>query len=290
MRITLASYTRTPGNVKRNMKSIRCYGETKFFRQCPRYVTSDSVTLSFCWEHDDQRQARLADLIISEEWKPLGFHLTNNLEVDVKKKQIESSKQRLKELSEDDQNVHTAEVQQGVGAAIRKLRAWAAKENVRTERNLPALIESLSSIGNDNEIVTQALDHLRHCYQWNDNTMMFGVTYPQLASWVWARINFHENRELLVERFFDEVSESAGQCLNGNMARLMNVFSALDLEMSPQEIFLSRDQLQSLAAKAVAESDSVQSALNKVGELLDKANVATEERKGWLQSVKEAYM
>lgn len=280
------SCLRTLDNVK-NMISIRCFGETKFFRQCPRYVTSDTQTHCFCWEHDDQRAARSKDLAISDEWKPLGFHQTNNLIVNLKIN--EASDQRLRELSEDDQNVHTAEVQQGVGNAIRKLSEWAAVKKVKTERNLPALIKSF--VKNDNETGKRAVAHLHHCYQWNDNTLMFGVTYPQLASWVWARINIHnENKELLRERFFEEVADSAGQCLNGNMARLMNVFSALDVEMSPQETFLTRDQLQALTAKVVYESKCIENALRAVSNLLEKANVKAEERSGWLQSVIEAFV
>jgi hypothetical protein len=274
------------------MQSRRCYGETKFFRQCPRYVAASTLEHCFCYEHVDQRHVRLAEIHNQKNdghddisWAPLGFFETNR-----PKKTIINhiSDNRLKELTSDDQNVHTAEVQQGVGAAIKRLRTWARFMNIKTERDLASLVEK--SCGND-ELGLRAVEHLRHCYQWNDETLMFGVTYPQLASWVWARIHIDsENRDLLIERFFEEVTESSGQCLNGNMARLMNVFAALDLEMSPQEVFLSREQLQALTAKAVAESKEIEEALQTVTELLERANVEKNERQNWLQSVKEAFL
>jgi hypothetical protein len=99
----------------------------------------------------------------------------------------------------------------------------------------------------------------------------------------------HENRDLLRERFFEEVADSSGQCLNGNMARLLNVFAAIDLEMSPQEVCLSREQLQSLVAKAVDSSKTVDDALELVYELLERASVNFDERRGWIDCVREAF-
>ena len=40
---------------------------------------------------------------------------------------------------------------------------------------------------------------------------------------------------LLLERFFEEVFESTKLCLNGNMARLMNVFACVDEDIHPQD-------------------------------------------------------
>ena len=53
---------------------------------------------------------------------------------------------------------------------------------------------------------------------------------------------------------------------------------------------MSREQLQSLTAKAVAESDTLNIALEKVSELLEKANIDATERGNWIQGVKEAFL
>jgi hypothetical protein len=277
------------------MQSVRCFGETKFFRQCPRYILAPRETLDpcFCWEHKDQRTVRLQEVEVQRtagaqsEWAPLGAFITNQ---DVVAPIPILSRGRLRELADDDQNVHTAEVQLGVNGAIRRLQAWAIEANIKAERDLPAKVASTIMSTLPDDIEQAALEHLRHCYQWNDDTKMFGTTYPQLATWVWARVDReHENRDLLRERFFEEVAESAGQCLNGNMARLMNVFSAIDLEMSPQEVCLSGEQLQNLAARAVQQASSLDDALLEIRDLLLRANVAECDWEGWLQSTRDAF-
>lgn len=278
------------------MQSVRCFGETKFFRQCPRYICvpkDDQANPCFCWEHKDQREVRLEEVEMQrnngheDEWAPLGAYLTNRENItDAAPPQNPS---RLRELASDEQNVHTAEVQLGVSGAIKRLREWSETNRIKTERDLATLIAS-TLYSEPDETESKALEHLSHCYQWNDDTRMFGTTYPQLASWVWARVDReHENRDLLRERFFEEVADSSGQCLNGNMARLLNVFAAIDLEMSPQEVCLSREQLQSLVAKAVDSSKTVDDALELVYELLERASVNFDERRGWIDCVREAF-
>lgn len=311
--------------------SVRCFGETKFFRQCPRYIYSQCEGPSFCWEHRDQQQVRVdeqqhqleqerqhqlenerqqlfhletfhprsprhvpinfedrnIDRNIGnsnprENWAPLGAYLTNLPEIqNVLQKTVNDK--RLNELAEDDQNVHTAEVQLGVSGAIKRLRQWAGQ--MRIQKNLPDIIAA-SIRGEPSTIEMEALSHLHHCYQWNDDTLMFGTTYPQLATWVWARINRgSENDELLRYRFFEEVQESKGQCLNGNMARLMNIFSAIDLEMSPQSTVLSKDELQRQISIAVR--DLGKDSFVRIKQLLQEAHVPKEEHDIWLEAARE---
>lgn len=285
------------------MQSVRCFGETKFFRQCPQHLVTprENSEPCFCWEHQGQREVRLfeveaqrADTEGAPDWAPMGAFLTNR-EAAVDSDAFARAPlplvldDRLAELAKDDQNVHTAEVQLGVSGSIRRLRAWAA--HIKIEKDLPALILHSCTDADASDTLSAALEHLQHCYQWNDDTLMFGVTYPQLASWVWARVDRpHENRELLRERFFEEVAESAGQCLNGNMARLVNVFAAIDLEMSPQEVRMSREQLQHLVSRAVQGAKDAGEAVREVLELLRSANVPEPEQAGWLESVRDAFL
>lgn len=273
-------------------ESVRCFGETKFFRQCPRYIIRNSDKPCFCYEHIDQTQVRLEEVQVQNEmgqrpeWAPLGAFLSN-LDTDETPIQpiLQKNTSRLQELADDDQNVHTAEVQIGVSNAIKKLKQWA--KGVKTERDLALKIEqSLEST----EHVEKALEHLRHCYQWNDETCMFGVTYPQLASWVWARVTReHENRELLMERFFEEVEESTGQCLNGNMARLMNVFAAIDVEMSPQQIGMSKEQVQHFISKAVTNASCLEEAYAQVKSILNDGGIPEHEWNSWLKSIDDFF-
>lgn len=231
------------------MKSSRCYGENKFFRQCPHYCVS-SKEFAFCWEHEDQENIRLAEIEKQKvqgkfnEWIPIGA-FTSNISHEDEQEEIVVNRRSLEVIAADAQNVHTEELQTPIRKAIRKLLQWGVQHRVVTERDLAMSIEYvMRSIPVKSSVQMKALEHLRHCYRWNDNTQMFGTTYPILSSVVWARVQW-KNDETLIERFFEEVSESSGLCLNGNMSRLMNCFGGLDSEMSAQSVttVLSMEQV-----------------------------------------------
>jgi hypothetical protein len=253
-------------------------GETKFFKQCSRIVVGDSP--AFCWEHAPQERVR-ANEQSEGEWRPIGAY-------PLKPASDETNPARLKALAVDDQNVHTPEVQGGVSAAIRKLWTWAQSQKIKTEHDLVSTILKKIKYA-QNATQAAALAHLRACYSYHDDTLMFGVTYPMLASWVWARI-LHSKNDVLMDRFFEEVKDSAGQCLNGNMARLMNVFAAIDEDLSPQDAQpeVSKESLQVLVAKAVDSDMDLSELMNAVQTLLQKAGVPTEEWGIWIDAVIEA--
>ena len=277
------------------MKGVRCFGETKFFKRCPRHIVYQEEP-SFCWEHINQRDIRNEEILKQKEhlteeleWAPLGAFSSNYLDDYA---QAEITETRLFDISLDDQNVHTQEIQQSVGKSLKNLSEWATLNKIKTEKNLHRVILSSIIIETD-DIVSRALAHIEHCYQWNDNTTMFGTTYPQLASWVWARVNFNSDlKSILQERFFEEVAESEGMCLNGNMARLMNVFAAIDVEMSPQETRLSidREEMQRSICLVLKDTSDLTEALDKVKNLLRLGQVPQSEFRFWLQSVEENYI
>jgi hypothetical protein len=298
-------------------KSCRCFGETKFFRQCLRYIVVDcSVKICYCWEHEYQRDVRLEeqeikikhvekDQLIIDDWEPIGAFISNRDELLldaaataslILEESKEKENRRLADFADDEQNVHTPEIQFGVNESIKKLKRWAMENGVKLQMDLLSTIQK-SLLVEPSEIECQALEHIAHCYQWNDETSMFACTYPQLASWVWARVDReHENRELLRMRFFEEVSESAGQCLNGNMARLINIFAAIDPEMSPQdcggdrnEDYISKEQLQYLISSKLKDYTHYEPAKKAVEALLKQARVPLKEWDDWLESVKEYY-
>jgi len=270
------------------MISVRCFGENKFFKQCPTYIVVQNTALPcFCWEHIDQENVRNQELDLQKErgyeneWEPLGAFTTNNAIFP----EVKVQEDRLQELAKDDQNVHTPEVQMGVHAAIRRLEKWA--NNMKAYKDLASLVHCETDPLN--LIHIGAIEHLQHCYLWNDDTKMFGTTYPKLATWVWERIQKStEFKDELIQRFLEEVYESKGQCLNGNMARLMNVFVALDPEMSPHsDDSISNFQVQNLIAAACKNSKSYEEARHEVILILQRARI--EKWDEWLVAVRENF-
>ena len=213
-------------------KSVQCHGKTNQ-KRCTRSVLIDhyeSEMEVLCWEHQDLLLHKIAESKIS---KPKTF------EMQVQKKKVE----RLQELSLDEENVHTPEVNSLLQKSIENLKRWAQAHKIKTEKSLSETIETylLSNEGRvwrGHSKVFGALLHLRECYFLEDDMVLLKVTYPQLSSWVWNRIiqtKDYDKKMLLLERFFEEVFESTKLCLNGNMARLMNVFACVDEEIHPQD-------------------------------------------------------
>ena len=301
-------------------KSVRCNGENKFFKQCPLYIVYTALTNNtqdeinekcYCWEHAWQNNLRSEEIKLelnlmgklSDQWRPLGAFMTNNNlffegndnqdynqndDQDYNQDYNQEQKnKRLEEIANDDQNVHTPEIQSNVNDAIRRLEKWA--KNKKPYKDLSIVVIQEADL--ENEIHIQAIDHIRHCYLWSDDTQMFSITYPQLATWVWERVTRpSENRDILIERFFEEVQESKGQCLNGNMARLMNVFAAIDPEMSPQsDDIITKEQLQYMIASTI-KLPTVQLALQEAQEILERARLPKEEWNDWLESIKESFI
>jgi hypothetical protein len=210
--------------------SLKCSG-IKNFKRCTRIVLVEKNTREedvLCWEHQDQMLHKMA------EKRPAKiFH------VHVEKKK----KERLTELAQDEENVHTPEVNNVLIKSIQNLKKWALEKKIKLEINLSETIETflLSNFGRafrSNENARGAILHLRECYHLQDDMVLLGVTYPQLSSWVWHRIMMtqdDEKKSLLLQRFFEEVFESTKLCLNGNMARLVNVFACIDDEINPQD-------------------------------------------------------
>ena len=213
-----------------NNISRKCTG-TKDGKQCARSVVVDSSMNEdavLCWEHQDLLLHKLA------EKRP-----AKTFFVQVKKK----TSKTLSDLAKDEENVHTPEINSLLIKSIENLKLWATEKKIKVQYNLCDTIETylLSNQGREwrgHSNVQGALNHLRECYSIKDDLALLGVTYPQLSSWVWGRIMStldEDKQRLLLERFFEEVFESTKLCLNGNMARLINVFACIDDEINPQD-------------------------------------------------------
>jgi hypothetical protein len=229
--------------------SKRCSGRTKFNSQCTRYVLED-----LCWEHAVEspktEQTRGYDELIGET---------------------------LNTLTKDKENVHTKPVQRGVQKAIQAILEWG--NDIEPFPNLPELVSNkLPAEPSTTQI--KAYNHLLDCYDITDTVTLFDTTYPKLCSLVWHRIQGNPD---LIERFYEEVSESEGLCLNGNMSRLMNVFAGIDHDFSPQDVSLSKTQFHEQVSKALLLTPI--ECMNKVIELCKEAELSDIETQEWIYHV-----
>lgn len=187
----------------------------------------------------------------------------------------------LTTFTRDKENVHTKLIQQSVQTSIQRILEWG--KDIPTAPNLPE--EVLSKIPIEPSTVQMhAYNHLLECYDVTDSMVMFDTTYPRLCTLVWHRVKDNEH---LLSRFFEEVSESSGLCLNGNMARLMNVFAGIDEDFSPQQKHLSKSQFQELISRSLHLDPA--ECMRKVLELCVEAELSPEATEEWIKQIRVFY-
>ena len=375
------------GQSSGGLKSYRCLGETRNGRQCSqRCVSQVGEDFSFCAEHENQRSFRLSDFqaqggrdALTYVWRRLGvaveYMVTEVLEPQREKKR--RADRNLRDLADDDENIHTIEIQRPLVQAISMLRTWAESptKKVKIEENLGKTVHeylALVSVEKENvkEIVKpthdkvkvelkpskkftetvvnefwrgsmktvasfkekekekenekekekekekerergkveyipsrtekDCIDHLNRVYSIDDKESVLGITFPVLSSWVWQRVvqtQDAERRSELVKRFVEEMAESKGLCLQGNITRLMNVFSGLDAEVSLQDVDLfdtgpiSDSYMQQQTAAAVTRFGkkliSYEELIATVHVLMKRANASKEVLDDWLGAIND---
>jgi hypothetical protein len=384
------------------LKSFRCLGETRTGRQCSqRCVSLPNEHFSFCAEHEVQRSIRLIDFNAQEivlenaenyTWRRLGIGDTENTTLI---KQVRQER-NLKDLSDDDENIHTIEIQRPLMQAISSLRIWAESINIKIEHNLGKTVEDFlklnyikkqqeqeksqqeseetkililkedepqksttkkmvptslnmnnikftqtivnefwtgsiktisstststtntttnllkntylntlksNTVKNDiqfTKIEKDCIDHLNRVYSVDDTETVLGITFPVLSSWVWNRVIKTEDKsrkDELVKRFIEEMAESKGLCLQGNLTRLMNVFSGLDAEMSIQEVDISdtgpisQSYMQQQVSAAVTRFSkkliTYEELLTIFYSLMKRSNASKEVVDDWLKAIED---
>jgi hypothetical protein len=248
----------------------------------------------------------------------------------------------LKELADDDENIHTIEIQRPLVQAITTLRKWAESKKLVMEPHLDETVESflthrstlesaptkpksnytesivsefwkgsthtLSSQSKSvvktvfvpTQVQKDCIDHLRRVYSVDDKESVLGITFPLLSTWVWHRVistEDKERRDELVTRFVEEMAESKGLCLQGNLTRLMNVFSGFDAEVSLQDVDLfdtgpiSLSYMQQQTAAAVTRYTkqllSYDELLATVKTLMKRANASKEVEDDWMSAIND---
>lgn len=334
------------------LKSYRCLGETRNGRQCAqRCVSLVGDDFSFCADHENQRGIRLSDFraqgLTSYTWRRLGL---NEIDSGIGK-ELQRGRD-LRVLADDDENIHTIEIQRPLIQAISALRLWADSNNLKPEQDLgktvhdfllkqkqdqdkdtntkviekpkkeltetivnefwrgsmktvSSLKQQTTNISSGKEylpskIEKDCIDHLNRVYSIDDKESVLGITFPVLSSWVWNRVLMTKDglrREELVKRFVEEMAESKGLCLQGNLTRLMNVFSGMDAEVSLQEVDffdtgpISNSYMQQQTAAAVTRFTkkliSYDELIAIVRVLMKRASASKEVLEDWLKAIED---
>ena len=181
------------------------------------------------------------------------------------------AKTDLQRLAQDNQNVHTKEVSQ------------------QTTETQEFLLKTLVPKGQDTLVELESawyekdtkkvMKDIRMYYKLLDNDHL----YQRVLDGLWAHIQEHPHRSELIERLWEEATESVTKCYHGHMSRLSNVLVGFTEEVKADvpvgEIL--QQKMSVIAAKDVG-------VLHKVCEawfVCEELKVPQEERDAWIEAL-----
>ena len=180
-------------------------------------------------------------------------------------------KTELKRLAFDNQNVHTKEV------------------NAQTTETQEFLLKTLVPKGQDTLVELESawyekdtkkvMKDIRMYYKLLDNDHL----YQRVLDGLWAHIQEHPHRSELIERLWEEATESVTKCYHGHMSRLSNVLVGFTEEVKA-DIPVGEILQQKIAVIAEKEIPTT----HKVGEawvVFEELHIPMVERDAWIEAL-----
>lgn len=183
----------------------------------------------------------------------------------------------LRQLSNDNQNVHTGFV------------------NKQTDTNMKILLETPVPNGQNTikEITTaimkkrkpyQYVADIEEWYEMSDVLQPNDYLIKRLLDGLWARIKASEHKTELIKRLREELREMHEKCVQGHISRICNVMVGFDEEMKP--VVSIGEQIQTkfglLSTKDIPLEEKVIEALQFFAEL---GSVTVEEQNVWIDAL-----
>lgn len=190
----------------------------------------------------------------------------------------------LQAFATDSENVHRSSVQT---TTQKGLDVLMRRQTLIDQETLPEIIAAFQikehvRFGTDAK--DKAITELTNDYY---ITVAFGVSYGDVLDRVWATIRQKDEPNQLIRRLAQEICEGYKKCVNGKIARLVNVLRGFDEEldnamtggMAPREAFQAK--FATLLRLPIAERRSA--AL----EIFQEYQIPEAERPTWLEPLLE---
>jgi hypothetical protein len=182
----------------------------------------------------------------------------------------------LRAFAADAQSVHRSSVQNTTQRIIAQLMTRPVPEDQQT-------VFEINVDFNDPDIVrwrnqTYKVTAINMFIDEYFSLEAFSIKYSDVVDRVWAFIRAHTERVELTVRLAQEISEGAGMCANGKMARLVNVLQGYDETLDvdpPREVFQSA--IAALLKRPLVEREV------RARELFAEYRIPIEEHNVWLE-------
>ena len=181
----------------------------------------------------------------------------------------------LQRLALDNQNVHTKEINKQTSDA----QEYLLKTEVPDEQDT---LREIAIVWSDKVNNKRVMRDLKNWYETSTCVKKDDWLYACMLDGLWVRIKEHKEIDELVERLWEEVSESVGMCCQGHLSRLGNVLVGFTEEVKA-EVPIGEILQQKIAS--IAEKDiGVEYKVCEAWTVFEELKIPVEERDAWIEA------
>jgi hypothetical protein len=186
-------------------------------------------------------------------------------------------------MAEHGQSVHMKEIETTTKTGIALLQEMNIPQGQKTLREIE---EAFRLSVDDKEAVSKVIADMT---TWGAKKTVMDTKkniYRPTLRGLWAKIKTYddETKAELIQRLYEEASESLEMCADGHVARLVNVLVGFDdnfkLQISPMEYF--QENIAKISENTVAP---LEFKIDQVKRLMDDINMPEEQRGAWLDAI-----
>ena len=186
-------------------------------------------------------------------------------------------------MAEHGQSVHMKEIETTTKTGIALLQEMNIPQGQKTLREIE---EAFRLSVDDKEAVSKVIADMT---TWGAKKTVMDTKkniYRPTLRGLWAKIKTYddETKAELIQRLYEEASESLEMCADGHVARLVNVLVGFDdnfkLQISPMEYF--QENIAKISENTVAP---LEFKIDQVKRLMDDINMPEEQRGAWISAL-----
>ena len=186
-------------------------------------------------------------------------------------------------MAEHGQSVHMKEIETTTKTGIALLQEMNIPEGQNTLREIEW---AFSLVVDDKKAVSKVIADMK---TWGAKKTVMDTKkniYRPTLRGLWAKIKTYDDdtKFELIQRLYEEASESLEMCADGHVARLVNVLVGFDdnfkLQISPMEYF--QENIAKISENTVAP---LEFKIEQVKRLMDDINMPEDQREAWISAL-----
>lgn len=185
---------------------------------------------------------------------------------------------KLEFIAKNKQNIHAGIVSKNTDSGIKLLSEFPVPLGQKTLTEIGAAWATIYSSTKIEPVIADMK------YWGFKPTVMSTYTnvYKNALKGLWAKIKTYtgDTRVELIQRLWEECSESVEMCADGHVGRLVNVLVGFDSDIKVKTKADFQDAISKIAASSLANDAKILTAQN----LMDEYNIPQEERQDWLDA------